>query len=279
MDAIRPPWSPDPRRAPRRRPGGIRTVAVAVLAVLGLLAGASNSTGPGAGPAGAAEPLEKAVLRAALLDHLDFPAGWASDSRRAAAERGFGVPQPLERECRALFDSGQAVSVRAGFARTETGPFVTTVAAAHRDPAAARRAVAAFREQAGTRCATFHDREGPKGDAATVAYEVDRPRAMEPELDRLGQGTRDSAALRYHRQLTGGSDSADSPAVAGSAIVAEVMIVRVGAHTVRVAQAGRDDAGTGSLAAIAERAVEKLELVCAGRTPTPQPRQPGTTDL
>ncbi|MGP3971300.1 hypothetical protein [Streptomyces sp. 6N223] len=215
--------------------------------------------------------LDERGLRAALLDHMDFPAGWASDSRRTAAERGIGVPRPDEEACRQLFESGEETTARAGFARTETGPFVTTVAAAHAGPADARRAVAAFRQRAATDCATFHTREGPEGNSLTVAYEAGEPAEMRPELERLGADAEDSAALRYHRRLDGGTG--------GTPVIAEVVIVRVGSHTVRVAQAGRDDAGTGSVAAIAARAVEKLQQVCDGHTPTPEPHQPGTTEL
>jgi hypothetical protein len=206
---------------------------------------------------------------------MDFPAGWASDSRRMAAERGIGVPQPDEEACRSLFESAEKTTARAGFARTETGPFVTTVAATHPGPADARRAVAAFRQRAATDCATFHTREGPEGGSITVAYEAGEPAEMRPELERLGEAlgenNEDSAALRYHRSVDGDTG--------GTPVIAEVVIVRVGSHTVRVAQAGRDDAGTGSVAAIAARAVEKLEQVCDGRAPNPEPHQPGTTEL
>jgi hypothetical protein len=234
--------------------------------------GADRSDGSERGEA----TLGERGLRAALLDHMDFPAGWASDSRRTAARRGIGVPQPEEPACRELFESRETTTARAGFARTQTGPFVITVAAAHPGPADARRAVASFRETAATDCATFHTREGPEGNSITVAYEAGEPAEMEPELERLGEDVeprhpQDIAALRYHRRLEGGSG--------GTPVIAEVIIVRVGAHTVRVAQTGRDDAGTGSVAAIAARAVEKLEQVCDGRTPTPEPHQPGTTEL
>jgi hypothetical protein len=268
------------RRTPRRRARTRRAALAAGLVLACLLPAAATTAAGGDGPdaAGGAdgEPgLSERGLRAALLDHMDFPAGWASDSPRTAARRGIGVPRPEETACRRLFDSGEDTAARAGFARTETGPFVTTVAAAHDTPAGARRAVAAFRETAGADCATFHTREGPSGNSVTVSYEAGEPGAMRPELERLGEDARDTedaAALRFHRRLAGGGS-------AGTPVIAEVVIVRVGTHTVRVAQAGRDDAGTGSVAAIAARAVEKLEQVCAGHTPTPDPHQPGTTEL
>ncbi|MGP4111052.1 hypothetical protein ACTWP5_09080 [Streptomyces sp. 4N509B] len=222
------------------------------------------------GPAEESEgqPLTERELRAALLDHMDFPAGWASDSPRAADRRGIGVPRPEETDCRELFDGEEETAARAGFARSQTGPFITTVAAAHEDVEAARGAVADVRDAASGPCGTFRAREGPEGSDVTVAYEAGRPNELGSELERLTATGHDSAALRYHRREGDGTP-----------IIADVVIVRVGTHTVRVAQAGRDDAGTGSVAEIAGRAVEKLEEVHAGRLPAPDPNQPGTTEL
>jgi hypothetical protein len=251
--------------------------AVSGLAALGLLAAVTvtgRTADAGAGAGTDADTLDKSQLRAALLDHMDFPAGWASDSRQAAARRGIGVPRPQEAACRALFESREETTARAGFARTRTGPFVTTVATVHDDAADARRAVTAFREAAAADCGTFHAREGPEGHAFTVAYQAAGPRELRPQLERLGADGQDSAGLRFHRRLPGeGSEAGSTP------VIADVVIVRIGTHTVRVAQAGRDDAGTGSVAAIAARAVEKLEQVRDGRNPTPDPHQPGTTEL
>lgn len=278
------------RTALTRRTAAATGLALACLLPVGL---ALSSAVPAADPAAPArqqagrapgeEGLSERELRVALLDHMDFPVGWASDSPRAADRRGVGVPRPEETPCRALFAGGgeddtaeEATRVRAGFARTQSGPFVTTVATTHPDRAAARRAVAELRDAARGPCHVFHAREGPKGSAVTVAYEADRPDALRPELDRiqrlerLSAGDQDSAALRFHRRADDGG---------GAPVVADVVVVRIGVHTVRVAQAGRDDASTGSVAEIAARAVEKLAEVCAGRTPTPEPNQPGTTDL
>lgn len=221
------------------------------------------------GQAGQRGQADRSLLRQALLDATDFPQGWASDSWRAAGERGIGVPRPEEPACRGLFDSRAAISARAGFARTPTGPFVTTVATAHGGDALARRALDAFQAVA-EKCATFHTREGPRGETVTVAYEAAEPDPRLAGLD--GEPAVEHAALRYRRQPADGADS--------TAVVADVLIARVGAHTVRVAQAGRDDdGGTGSLAELAARAVAKLRQVAAGATPSPPPRQPGTTEL
>lgn len=240
-----------------------RMAAVAGLAALGLL-------GPVvAHPADAEETLDEARLREALLDHTDFPVGWAGDSRRSAEKRGLGVPRPEERSCRELFDSLAGTTARAGFARTPAGPFVTTVAAAHRDTAHARRAVASF-EKAAEQCGTFHAREGPAGDAVTVAYRA-AEQAADPQLGRLGE---ESVAVRFHRHTGDGSGTR-----AGTGVVADVVIVRVGSGTVRVAQAGRDDGTTGGMAGLADRAVDKLRQVSTGRTPKPTPDQPGATEL
>lgn len=233
----------------------LRTVTVAGLAALSL------ALAPGQ-PA-ASDTLGESQLREALLDPVDFPEGWASDSEEAAEERGFGVPEPSERGCRELFDSSAEGTQRAGFAKTQTGPFVTTVATAHASTGEARAALAEFRAAA-ERCDTFHTREGPGDRAVTVAYD-EEPRG-DPEA--LGE---EAAALRFNRRLDGES--------VGTPVLVEVVIARVGPHLVRVAQAGREDRDTGSLTAIAERAVGKLTEVVRGDTPTPRPDQPGTTRL
>ncbi|MEO3751291.1 hypothetical protein [Streptomyces sp. B6B3] len=267
-----------PRRARLSRRRALWLALLGGLVALGLLAPLVVSSG-GTDPAEAADPvgthaLDEQGLRGALLDPMDFPAGWASDSRKAAEQRGIGVPRPQEAACGELFESGEEITARAGFARTQSGPFVTTVAAVHESPADAARAVAAFRETVAEDCDTFHDSEGPAADPLTVAYRLGEPDALETELERLGEADADSAALRYHRKAPEGAAE-----VGGTAVIADVMIVRVGTHTVRVTQAGRDDAGTGSVAEIAARAVDKLQEVCAGQTPTPDPDQPGTTEL
>lgn len=210
----------------------------------------------------AADALSEKELRVALLDAVDFPEGWASDSARSARERGFGVPEPTERDCRELFDSAEETKARAGFAKTRSGPFVTTVVAAHEDEGAARRALDGLRE-ATAECATIHTREGTSG-GATVAYE-----ATTLDVDRLGE---DSTAIRFSRRAPEGETG-------DTRVVADLVVARVGAHLVRVAQAGRDDKGTGDVSDIAETAVRKLEDVCEGRSPAPRRDQPGTTDL
>lgn len=233
--------------------------------------------------AGAAHPGDRDAdrrVRDALLDAVDLPVGWASDSEREARRRGVGVPQPQEDDCRGIFDSGDsgdsggsggsasAKAARAGFARTGTGPFVTTVVTGYEDTGDARRAVDAFRTAA-RECDAFHDEEGPSGDSVTVAYEARRAREVDGLKDIRSLGE-DSAAVRFDRRLEG---QVIVP------VLAEAVIVRVGAHVVRVAQAGRDDPGTGSIAPIARRAAEKLAQVARGVTPTPEADQPGTTDL
>ncbi|SOD64456.1 hypothetical protein SAMN06297387_11722 [Streptomyces zhaozhouensis] len=233
----------------------LRTVTVAGLATLSL------ALAPGQ-PA-AADSLGEARLREALLDPVDFPEGWASDSEEAAEKRGFGVPEPSERGCRELFDSSVDGSQSAGFAKTETGPFVTTTATDHGSAGEARAALAEFRAAAG-RCETFHADEGPAGNAVTVAYEA------QPGEAPGGLGD-ESTALRYRRSLDGEG--------AGTPVRVEVVVARVGPHLVRVAQAGRDANDEDELAPLAERAVAKLAEVASGGTPAPSPDQPGTTRL
>ncbi|MDT0270766.1 hypothetical protein RM844_31305 [Streptomyces sp. DSM 44915] len=233
----------------------LRTVTVAGLVTLSL------ALAPGQ-PA-AADALGESQLKAALLDPLDFPEGWASDSEEAAAERGFGVPEPAENACGELFDSSADEAQRAGFAKTQTGPFVTTVATAHGDTAAARHALDAFRAAADA-CDTFHTEEGPAGDQTTVAYD------QEPSGDPRALGD-ESAAARYQRRL-GDPDT-------GPSVLVEVVIARVGPHLVRVAQAGREEPDADPLTAIADRAVAKLTEAARGGTPAPHPDQPGTTEL
>lgn len=212
------------------------------------------------------QPVDAAGLREALLDATDFPAGWASDSPQEARERGIGVPRPEEPACRELFDSAADGAARAGFARTPTGPFVTTVAVTHPSPERARRAMAEFTEAA-ERCGTFRAREGPARDGATVVYETAEPALSAGDLE--GVGTEPSA-LRYERRAEDGG---------GGSVAADVAIARVGAHTVRVAQAGREEGADVDLAELAARAVDKLVEVAAGGHPSPPPGQPGTSEL
>ncbi|MGK5534026.1 hypothetical protein [Streptomyces sp. URMC 129] len=234
----------------------LRTALVAGLAVLSL------ALAPGRPVAG--DALSEHQLREALLDAVDFPEGWASDSEESAEKRGFGVPRPSEPACDGLFDVGGDDDdvARAGFAKTRSGPFVTTVAAAHQDAGAAGGDMDDVRA-ALDECATLHTPEGPADKAVSVAYD-----AAPLDVKRLGE---ESVAVRFHRRLDG--ETAITP------VVADLVVVRVGAQTLRVAQAGRDDGGTGDVEKIAERAVEKLEEVAAGRVPAPRPDQPGTTDL
>ncbi|WP_159001452.1 hypothetical protein [Streptomyces sp. SBT349] len=233
----------------------LRTAVVAGIAALSLALAPGRPL--------AADALSERQLREALLDAVDLPAGWASDSEQSAAKRGFGVPRPDEPDCGELFDTTTDPAARAGFARTRSGPFLTTVAAAHQNEDRARRSLAAAREAVDGACATFHAEEGPEGGDVRVAYEAERL-----DADSLGE---ESLAVRFHRRLDG--ESATTP------VVADVVIARVGAQTVRVAQAGRDGADSGDLAAFAERAVEKLEEVASGRSADPLPDQPGTTEL
>ncbi|RKN45660.1 hypothetical protein D7294_04095 [Streptomyces hoynatensis] len=208
------------------------------------------------------DTLSDQQLRAALLDPVDFPEGWASDSERSARQRGFGVPKPTEDSCGQLFDSEEDTTAKAGFARTRSGPFVTTVLASHEDPEEARGEFAQFRAQA-QKCRTIHTREGPRGSARPVAYQ-----ASGLDVKKLGE---ESTAVRFERRGEAGAHTGE--------VVAEVVIARVGAHLVRVAQAGREDGATEDVESIADRAVDKLEQVCDGHMPTPSPNQPGTTDL
>jgi hypothetical protein len=233
----------------------LRTVALTGIAALSL------ALAPGQ-PA-AADGLSEQQLRQALLDAVDFPQGWASDSERSAAERGFGVPRPTEPACRGLFDSERDTAARAGFARTRSGPFLTTVAAAHPDEAAAGRDLAAARSAAEGECATVRTLEGPQGRSVPVAYDI-----APLDMKRLGD---ESVAFRFHRRVEGETSAIP--------VITDVVIVRVGAGTVRIAQAGRDDEGTGEVTGIAERAAEKLGQVADGGTPAPPPDQPGTTEL
>ncbi|MDT0443971.1 hypothetical protein [Streptomyces johnsoniae] len=233
----------------------LRTAVVAGAAALSL--------GLAPGQPAAADVLGERQLREALLDAVDLPAGWAGDSERSAAERGFGVPRPAEPACGGLFDSTADTAARAGFARTRSGPFVTTVAAAHGDEAAAGRVLAAVEGAVRGACATVHTQERAGEGTVTVSYD-----AAALDAERLGD---ESVAVRYQRRPSGPG--------AATPVVADLVVVRVGAHTVRVAQAGREDEGTEEMAAIAERAAEKLRQVAEGRTPAPPPDQPGTTDL
>ncbi|WP_059013436.1 hypothetical protein [Streptomyces specialis] len=246
----------------------LRTLWTALAVGLSVL---SLALAPGRPAAG--EALSEHQLREALLDAVDFPEGWAGDSEKNAEKRGFGVPRPTEPACDGLFDidggdgaddsdSDSDGVVRAGFAKSRSGPFVTTVAAAHPDAGAAGGDLDDVRA-ALDECATFHTPEGPADKAVSVAYD-----AAPLETGRLGE---ESLAVRFHRRIDG--ETASTP------VVADLVIVRVGAQILRVAQAGRDDGALGDVEKIAERAVEKLEGVAAGRVPAPPPDQPGTTDL
>lgn len=209
----------------------------------------------------AAGALDEARLREALLAHTDLPPGWASDSERAAKKRGLGVPEPEDGDCRAVFNGDADAHARAGFARTPSGPFLTTTTATHGDADAARKAVAEFRAAARD-CDGFRAREGPEDDETVV-----RHRSAKLTVNGLGDG---SAAARFQRAPA----SDDEPP-----LVTDVVLVRVGEHTVRVAQTGADDPATGSAKQLAKRAAKKLAEVADGRAPTPAPDQPGTTDL
>ncbi|MBL1067756.1 hypothetical protein [Streptomyces sp. 7-21] len=245
------------------------TVLAAALAALCGLAGPAAPPAGAAGPHRGDEPVTDRRLRDALLDAVDFPAGWASESPESAHKRGTGVPLPEEDACRRLFDhDGKARAARAAFARTRTGPFVTTVVTGYDEPADARRALRAFREAA-RECDTFHAEEGPADSSATVTYEAAQ-REASGVLSGAAELGEESAAVRYERKREG---QATTP------VLADAVIVRVGSYLVRVAQTGPDGPEAGGLADIAERAVEKLEQVTRGATPSPDPDQPGTTKL
>ncbi|MDB1088227.1 hypothetical protein PJ985_11700 [Streptomyces sp. ACA25] len=219
---------------------------------------------PATAPPASAAPVDEAGLREALLDQVDLPPGWAADSEQAAAERGIGVPTPREQACLPLFlDAAESVEARAraDFARTPSGPFLVTTAASHDSEAAARAAVEAFTE-ATRECRTFQTEEGVEEYTVTIVY-----RATDLDVEGLGD---ESTAIRFHRQ----PETPDDPPV-----ITDVVLVRVGEHTVRVAQAGRDDPGTENIEPLAERAAEKLREVSEGRTPLPPADQPGAVDL
>ena len=73
--------------------------------------------------------------------------------------------------------------------------------------------------------------------------------------------------MRFHRT----QEDPEAPEV-----VADAVLVRIGEHTVLVAQAGRDDSGTDSVRPLVDRAVEKLREVAEGGSPAPSTDQPGT---
>lgn len=212
-------------------------------------------------PSAAAEPLDERGLRQALLEVTDFPPGWATDSDKTAERRGIGVPSPVEDHCRELFESASGLAARAQFARSSSGPFVTTSTEAHAGPEQAREVLEDLREAAGE-CESFRAREGTGRHAVMVGYEAE-------ELEMKGLGD-DSVAVRFHRVLEG---EATTP------VVADVVISRVGSHTVRVAQAGREDVESERVEPLAVRAVERLQQVLDGIVPTPAPDQPDSVDL
>ncbi|MBB1252003.1 hypothetical protein H3146_01295 [Streptomyces sp. OF3] len=278
-----------------------------VLGVLGLTASACGTrVGP---PTAGTEPrhvvdspthtgrLAEDRLKLALLDLNDLPTGWAADSKRAAEERGIGVPNPDEQPCRALFDPPAKVRADGRFARTEAGPFVTTRTVGYRSAGEARRALENFRKAAAG-CGVFKIVEGPEEDRADVSYT-----AEDLPLPKLGDG---SVALRFVR----GGPGDDQVTV-----LADVVFVRVGGAAVHLAQAGVDgtadqeerdgeerderegpeDGGVGpdeeevrdgdgaaersAMLPLAHRAVEKLRAVVDNRTPRPTGSFPDVTQL
>lgn len=229
-----------------------RTLVVPAVATVGLLV---------SGPPVVAQTLDEDGLQEALLNAVDFPAGWAEESEEAVTERGLGVPQPKERDCRELFEGSADELARAGFARSHTGPFVTTTAAAHGDVDEAKDALAAA-EVAAEDCTMFHTEEGPAGASVRVAYE-----SAPLEVDELGDG---QVALSFHRSQ---DEDASTP------VTAEVVVVRVDSHLVRVAQAARADMDAGSVEKVAERAVEKIRQVAKGDTPVPPGDSSDATEL
>ncbi|MEE1928434.1 hypothetical protein V1J52_09555 [Streptomyces sp. TRM 70351] len=230
--------------------------------------GAGGPTGPTrpatASPSAPAGRLSQERLRLALLSLADLPDGWAADSAEAARERGIGVPEPSGEPCRALFRVAAGARAHARFARTGTGPFLVVRTGSHPDADAAAHALAAFRGAA-RQCPAFQVAEGPAGAGGTAGYQ-----AEPADPPRLGD---DSAALRFVREPAGGSRVT---------VVADVLYVRIGPHTVHLAHAARDgDDGGGAdgFAVLARRAVDKLREAASGRTPSPAESFPGATRL
>ncbi|NJQ13863.1 hypothetical protein [Streptomyces bohaiensis] len=219
---------------------------------------------PGAGASASAESLDEEQLRSALLDHMDFPEDWARDSEQAEAQRGIGVPAPQEANCRALFDGGADTAASTAFARSFSGPFVRTTAAAHDGEGAAEAALENYRRTAEA-CNSFAVVEGEGHGPTELRVVYNGGGTEEPSLD--DSAADEVAAVRFERE----PESTEAPAV-----VAEAALVRVGEHTVLVAQVGRDDAGTGELRPMLDRAVEKLYAVQEGRTPEPPTDLDGT---
>ncbi|MBD3930672.1 hypothetical protein IF129_03695 [Streptomyces chumphonensis] len=248
-----------------QRPGLARAALVLVLlagpvVLTGGCAGSTGTSGRPAGPTLQAGRLTEEGLRLAVLSLADLPAGWAADTSAAARERGIGVPEPGEGPCRVLF-RGPSGGGEARFARTEVGPFLVARTGSHADVDAARGALASFRAAAG-QCPGFQLTEGPRAAGHRVDYHAERAEAPE-----LGD---ESVAVRYVRPGTG-----DRPVT----VVADVVHVRVGAHTVHLAQSGREDPGGGSIVPFARLALEKLRAVAAGGTPSPAGSFPGATRL
>ncbi|WP_130797136.1 hypothetical protein [Streptomyces otsuchiensis] len=219
---------------------------------------------PAAGSSASADALDEDELRQALLDHMDFPEDWAVDSAEAEQQRGIGVPTPQDEACGGLFDSSAPTTASTGFARSFSGPFVTTTAAGHGGEEEARAAMEDFR-RAGEECDSFESVEGAGHGPSelTVVY-----RSGEADTVTMDDSVADEvASVRFERE----QESEQAPEV-----LAEAALVRVGEHTVMVAQAGRDDPGTGDLKPMVERAVEKLQDVADGRTPEPPSGISGT---
>ncbi|UGY91365.1 hypothetical protein [Streptomyces gobiensis] len=261
---------------------GLTATGLAASFALGLLAtgcagvqGSPEATRTGSvteprEPRGKPTGLDEERLRLGLLDLNDLPSGWATDSERAARKRGIGVPQPAEGSCRALFQSATdsaGTSAEARFARSRTGPFITTGAGAYTNDRTARSALAAFRKAAGE-CAKFQITEGPGEDAEPVTYE-----ARKLAMPRLGD---ESVAVRFAREGSGDEQLT---------VIADVVYARVGASAVHLAHAGREDSGddsadgADSVTPMARRAVHKLRDVTARRTPRPTASFPGVTKL
>ncbi|MGD9482950.1 hypothetical protein WDH52_06745 [Streptomyces sp. TRM70308] len=248
--------------------GRWRTGAAAGLLLLAGVTACAGRAGEGGESGARVERLDAGQLRLAVLSLADLPAGWVSDSDTAARERGTGVPRPPRGPCREVFrDARGGAEARARFARTEVGPFLVTRAGSHPSAADAADAVAAFRAAVrqcpGFRLVGHSDAAGP--DAAGPA----RFRAEPVRDPGLGQ---ESAAARFVRGGFGGEPDT----------VAEVVYVRVGAHTVHLARSGHADHGSpahADLTRLARTAVAKLREVASGRTPEPAESFPGATRL